>query len=350
MSKQFLLAAFIVILLVAFRSREKPLFVAPPSWPQPHYDFNENPLTASKIALGRVLFYDPILSADSSTSCSSCHSSYTAFAHTDHALSHGIHDSIGTRNAPALMNLAWKKSLMWDGAVHHLDLQALAPIAHPAEMGEELQHLTRKLQSTGMYNVLFKNAFGDTLVTGERTLKAIAQFMLVLVSAQSKYDSVMQGKTQFTLQEEKGYRLYQQHCSGCHAEPLFTNDEFAYNGLPADPKLNDSGRMKITGDPKDSLHFKVPTLRNIEVSYPYMHDGRFMNLTAVLKHYSTSASALPLNNPKLSLPLPLTPADRVDLLAFLLTLTDKNFLFNPDFAYPKKIIEQATKESERFRK
>ncbi len=348
MRKQIILIFFITVLLAAFRTREKALFIVPPGWPAPQYDFNANPLTAAKITLGRVLFYDPILSADSSTSCSSCHSSYTAFAHTDHALSHGIHDSIGSRNAPALMNLAWKKSFMWDGAIHHLDLQALAPISHPAEMGEDLLHLTGKLQRNGMYKVLYEKAFGDTLVTGERTLKAIAQFMLVLVSAQSKYDSVRQGKTIFTLQEEKGYRLYQQHCSSCHTEPLFTNDEFAYNGLPADPKLNDSGRMKISGESKDSLRFKVPTLRNIEVSYPYMHDGRFMHLTAVLRHYSTATA--PLTNEKLSLPLPLSADDKVDLLAFLLTLTDKKFLFNPEHGYPKKIIEQATKEWEHLRK
>ena len=162
----------------------------PQGWPKPTYALSANPLSQEGIALGRKLFYDPILSADSVISCSNCHLSYTAFTHVDHAFSHGIYDSIGTRNSPALMNLAWNKAFMWDGAVNHLDMQALAPINHPAELGESTAHVVSKLQRSRVYPALFGMAFGDSIITGEHLLKAIAQFELTLISANSKYDRV----------------------------------------------------------------------------------------------------------------------------------------------------------------
>ena len=297
----------------------------PAYWPAPVYDFAKNPLTKPGIELGRRLFYDPILSRDSSISCSSCHLSYTAFTHVDHALSHGIDTRIGTRNSPTLMNLAWAKHFMWDGSVNHLDVQALAPISHPAEMGEDIAHVVKKLNGTTTYPALFEAAFGDSLITGEHLLKAIAQFELTLISADAKYDRVMRGEEAFTEQESKGYILFQNNCALCHAEPFFTNQGFEKNGLPVDTTLNDFGRMAITKNPADSLKFKVPMLRNIEFSHPYMHDGRFRKLGEVLNYYG-QAEALGIQ---------LSSNDKVDLMAFLLTLTDKGFLFNADFAFPR---------------
>lgn len=280
------ISILLFLLITAFTTRESN-FSYPSSWPKPTYDFSKNPIEKNKVNLGRVLFYDPILSENNSISCESCHSPYSAFTHIDHALSHGIYDSIGTRNSPALMNLAWKKSFMWDGAINNLDMQALAPISHPLEMGSSIKKVVIKLQASKKYRQLYFQAYGDSIPTGEKTLKALSQFLLTLVSSNSKYDKVMSGDLQFTTQEKNGYALFQKNCSSCHREPLFTNDEFANNGLPENPSLKDKGRMHITLDSTDTYKFKIPTLRNIEYTYPYMHDGRFKKLSEVMNHYTS---------------------------------------------------------------
>lgn len=329
------------LLCMAASTFAPPRFFQPPypqDWPAPHYDFASHPLNAEAVALGRHLFYDPVLSRDSSTSCSSCHLSFTAFTHVDHALSHGIGDSIGTRNSPVLINLAWNRFFMWDGAVNHIEVQGLAPITHEDEMGEDIGHVVDKLNASAKYPPLFEAAFGSAEVTGERLLKALAQFQLTFISANSKYDRVKRGEegAEFTEQEEKGYVLFQSHCNSCHREPLFTTGEFANNGLPVDSTLTDLGRMGISLDPADSLKFKIPTLRNIEFSYPYMHDGRFNHLSEVMRHYSDGIVHGPTLAPELEKGPSLSENDRVDLVAFLLTLSDREFLFNPDFGFPRE--------------
>ena len=319
-------------------------FHAPNGWPKPNYDFSKNKLTKEKIELGSVLFYDPILSRNNTISCSSCHLQYTAFAHVDHALSHGIEDRIGTRNAPTLVNLAWQKIFMWDGAINHLDMQALAPISNRDEMDENINHIKSKLQKTKRYPLLFQKAFGDTMITGERILKSISQFELTFISSHAKYDSVMLKQTKFTSQELNGYKLFRQNCSSCHTEPLFTNHQFEYNGLPIDIVLKDYGRIRITKNSNDSLKFKVPTLRNIEFSYPYMHDGRFKNLGEVINHYTNGIKKDKLLPKQLKKTIVISSNEKVDLIAFLLTLTDKTFLFNADYSYPKKILSEYPQE------
>nr|HPI54462.1 cytochrome-c peroxidase [Chitinophagaceae bacterium] len=256
---------FLLNFLLAFEGK------APKGWPSMRYPLPDS----AKIRLGRFLFYDPILSRDNSISCASCHSQYTAFTHVDHSVSHGIQDRIGTRNAPALINLAWKKHFMWDGAIHHLDAQSLAPITNPLEMDETLAHVAAKLQHQQKYPSLFYTAFRDSVITGEHVLKSLSAFMLTMVSTNSRYDSMQRAEIQFTSQETRGYNLFKRHCASCHQEPLFTNDEFMNNGLLPDSNYNDIGRVKISLNVKDSFCFMVPTLRNIEFSYPYMHDGRF---------------------------------------------------------------------------
>lgn len=299
----------------------------PPYWPKPVYDFAKNPITKQGIELGRRLFYDPVLSRDSTVSCSSCHLSFTAFTHVDHALSHGIEDRIGTRNSPALMNLAWAKHFMWDGAISHLDFQALAPLSQPTEMDHSIEKVVQIIQAKPVYKTLFFRAFGDSTVTGERFLKALSQFELTLISANSKYDRMIQGQEQFTEQEQNGYRVFQKNCASCHTEPFFTNQLFEKNGLPLDTILKDFGRMKITQLSNDSLKFKVPTLRNIEFSYPYMHDGRFKKLREVINHYAQTTA--------IRQKIELQPNEKADLVAFLLTLTDQKFLFNTDLSFPR---------------
>lgn len=336
-----LLFALVIGLLAfsAFRQGGPTYFKlkVPPGWPEPRYDFSQNPLSEEGVSLGRHLFYDPILSRDSTVSCGTCHLSYSAFTHVDHGLSHGIEDRIGFRNSLALMNLAWQQHFMWDGAVHLLDAQALAPISDSTEMDEDIAHVVAKLQATDRYPDRFAATFGDSLITGERLLKSLAQFQLTLISSNSKYDQVMREEPGafFTPQEKRGYDLFQTHCERCHQEPLFTNGQFANNGLPIDTFLNDIGRMRITDQPADSLMFKVPTLRNIDFSYPYMHDGRFAKLSHVLDHYQAGIQPSTTLDPALRKGIPLTAEDKADLIAFLKTLSDLTFTFNRDFAFPR---------------
>lgn len=340
-TKTTVLSCF-VFLLLAFVNVDKSLFSTPKNWPKPVYNFKKNQLTDSKILLGRVLFYDPILSRNNTISCANCHSQYNAFTHVDHALSHGIEDRVGTRNSLALMNLAWYNSFMWDGAINHLDMQSLAPISHHDEMDENIKHVTEKLQDSKIYPLLFYKAFNDSTITGENTLKAISQFMLTLISANSKYDKVKRMEETFTNQEENGYKLFKQNCASCHTEPLFTNQAFENNGIPIDSLLNDIGRKKITQNEQDFLKFKVPTLRNIEFSNPYMHDGRFKRIYDVINHYTNIQKSKTLS-PLLQKQIVLTSNEKVDLTAFLLTLTDKEFLFNPKFGFPKEVLLNSNK-------
>jgi cytochrome c peroxidase len=312
-------------------------FKSPKHFPKPTYDFRLNPLTKSKIALGRMLFYDPLLSKDNSISCASCHSPYNAFAHTDHNLSHGIDDQIGNRNAPALFNLAWQSSFMWDGAINHLDVQALAPITDHKEMGETLNGIISKLEKKPEYVARFQLAYNAPEITGERILKALSAFQLTLISSTAKYDKVIRGKEEFTKQEELGYTLFKSQCASCHTEPLFSSYAFKNNGLKIDSTLNDYGKYGITQTTEDSLHFKVPSLRNLSYSYPYMHDGRFNSLNEVLNHYRSITSNSGVSF-ELQSGVELSVNDKSDLIAFLLTLDDKEFVFDQQHQFPKEIL------------
>jgi cytochrome c peroxidase len=229
---------------------------------------------------------------------------------------------------------------MWDAAINNLDMQSLAPISHPAEMGSSINSVVEKLNESQLYRELFSKAFGDSTVTGEKTLIAISQFMLTLVSDNSKYDKVMRHQAEFTAQESNGYKLFQANCASCHKEPLFTTGECSNNGLLPDTSLNDIGRMKITHNSEDSLKFKIPTLRNIEYSYPYMHDGRFKKLSEVINHYTNGISESKTLDSKLKSKITLTSNEKVDLISFLLTLSDKEFVFNPKFQYPREVLNK----------
>lgn len=333
----------VLLLLVAFvvltaGLTAPSLFRIPPGFPDPVYLLNENPLSEAKVLLGRALFYDPLLSRDSTISCESCHSPYTAFAHTDHARSHGIDNRVGIRNAPALFNLAWQPEFMWDGAINHLDVQALAPIAHHDEMDNTLDEVLKRLRRSPLYPELFRAVYGDTVISGQRFLKAISAFMLTLVSADARYDRMKRGELMFTEQEANGYRLFQEHCNACHREPLFTNYAYANNGLLPDTAAPDAGRYRITRVASDSLQFKVPSLRNLEYSYPYMHDGRFKTLSEVIRHYTNGIQIKPTLSPELRKPIVLRPEEKVDLQAFLLTLSDSAFVFDPSHAFPRQLF------------
>jgi len=309
----------------------------PAHFPVPNQQVVSLALDPAAVELGRQLFYDPILSRDSTVSCASCHSPYNAFAHTDHDLSHGIDDQIGIRNAPPIFNLAWAKAYMWDGAVHHLDMQALAPISNPTEMDASLAAVVEKLSQQPRYNEAFLTSFGTETITGEYVLKAIAQFQATLISATAKYDSVVLGTASFTAQQQQGYALFQTHCNSCHTEPLFTNGEFRNSGLPVDSTLDDWGRYTITANPADSLLFKVPSLRNLSYSYPYMHDGRFLSLREALSHYTDGVTQTPTLSSELEQDIQLSDREKTDLIAFLLTLNDRHFVMDKTHHFPKKL-------------
>lgn len=327
---------FIVGILSFSNQLSTPLyFEVPKGWPQPKYDFKKNPLTEEGFQLGRHLFYDPIMSRDSTISCSSCHLQQTGFTHVDHQLSHGINGKIGTRNSMTLLNLAWNKNFMWDGSINNLEVQAINPITSPIEMDEKLENVVFKLQQSEKYRTLFSKAFGDEKVTSQRLLKALAQFTVMLKSSNSKYDKMIRNEVVFSEQEQKGYELFKVNCASCHKEPLFTDDRFEKNGLAIDETLNDFGRSKITTRKEDELRFRIPTLRNIQFTFPYMHDGRFKTLTEVVKHYNSLGNDKSLPK-ELAKPMNLSDNDRVDLVAFLNTLTDKEFLFDKRFSFPKE--------------
>jgi cytochrome c peroxidase len=326
-----ILGVFISIIYAFKAIKTTPMpFVVPEGWAKPTYDFSKNPLTKQGFELGRQLFYDPILSRDNTISCASCHLQATGFTHVDHELSHGIDGKIGTRNSMTIMNLAWSKHFMWDGAVNHLDMQPLGPLSNFVEMDENLDNVVKKLNNSTKYKRLFYNTFDDSLATGQRMLLAFSQFILQLNSYNSKYDKYIRKETggEFNTPEINGLQLFRTHCASCHAEPLFTNQNFEKNGLQIDTTLNDFGRMTLTHKREDSLKFKVPTLRNVQFSFPYMHDGRFKKLRDVVNHYATSD--------KLAKPMALNSNEKTDIIAFLLTLTDNEFLFDKRFGFPRE--------------
>ena len=294
------------------------LFTYPEYWPKPQYDFSKLSMTENEFQLGRHLFYDPILSRDNTISCASCHLQATGFTHVDHDLSHGIEGRIGTRNSMTIMNLAWNTSFMWDGGVNHIELQALAPITSEDEMDESLEHIVEKLNASKKYKALFYEVHQDSLITGQKTLLALTQFVTMLNSYNSKYDKYIREEVggEFTEQEKNGLTVFRTNCASCHKEPLFNTNVFKNNGLKVDPTLNDYGRMLITQNPQDSLTFRVPTLRNIQFTQPYMHDGRFETLQEVITHYTSGIQQSNTLSEELNKPIELTHKEKVDLLVF----------------------------------
>jgi cytochrome c peroxidase len=333
-NKRFILPilGFFISIIYAFSEiKTTPMpFVIPEGWGKPIYDFSKNPLTKEGFQLGRHLFYDPILSRDNTISCASCHLQATGFTHVDHDLSHGIDGKIGTRNSMTIMNVAWSKNFMWDGGVNHLDMQPLAPLSNSAEMDGNLDSVLYKLNNSIKYKILFYKVFNDSLATVPKMLLAFSQFTLQLNSYNSKYDKyiLQEAGGEFTEQERNGLRLFKTHCASCHTEPLFTNQDFENNGLPIDTTLNDLGRLNVTRNAADSFKFKVPTLRNIQFTFPYMHDGRFKKLREVLNHYASTD--------RLKKPIVLNSNEKTDIIAFLLTLTDNDFLFDRRFGFPRE--------------
>jgi cytochrome c peroxidase len=308
----------------------------PAGWPSPVYTFSANPISNEKFELGRALFYDPILSRDNTISCGTCHQQNAAFANSDHRVSHGIDNIEGPRNAPPIFNMNWHPLFMHDGGINHLEVQPLGPISNPIEMDENISNVLVKLAASEKYRVMFGKAYGSEEITSERMLKAMAQFMGLMYSNNSKYDQFKRRENGVSLSdaEARGYSVFQEKCNGCHTEPLFSDFKFRNNGLKVDPLLNDSGRARITKNIGDLYKFKTPSLRNIALTSPYMHDGSISTLEKCLDHYSSGIVNHTNLDPSLEYGIPLSPGQKSDVIAFLKTLTDYTFVYGKRFSQP----------------
>jgi cytochrome c peroxidase len=298
----------------------------------------DNPLIIERFDLGKKIFFDKRVSINDAQSCADCHSPAKAF--TDgRRVARGAEGDLGERNSMPLFNLAWKKEFFWDGRAKSLREQVLQPIQNPIEMHQSLTNLVIKLtQITNGYPALFSAAFGSPEITAEKISLALENYLLTLTSFDAKFDRVLRGEEQFSPEEQRGFELFSTEydprrgqfgadCFHCHGGPLFQSQTFANNGL--DAKAADSGRGKISGKTSDDGKFSTPSLRNVALTAPYMHDGRIRTLDEVVEHYSTGVVRSATLDPNLAKHpdggVPLTAADKRALVAFLRTLTDSQF-------------------------
>lgn len=307
----------------------------------------DNPLTVEGVDLGRKLFYDEILSIDSSMSCGSCHDQGFGFTDNGKAFSVGVSGGVGTRNAMPIFNLAWVEKFtktdhkfFWDGGAKNLESQVLGPITNPIEMEETIPHVLMKLQRSTTYPALFKKAFGSDSITTQRLMQAIAQFERTIVSGNTPFDyyNLFQMPT-LTAQELRGMEVFNDttkgDCFHCHnlAGSFMTDFVFHNNGH----SNADIGLEKITGNPDDKGKFRTSSLRNLVYTAPYMHDGRFNTLEEVVEFYNSGASRVYPADPFITKHpdgLHMTDQDKADLVAFLKTMTDTTLLHNPDYRLP----------------
>lgn len=348
---QVLILLIVSIFLLENCKKESPVVDPPGPVPPTPYDLTipqgfpemdipaDNPLTVEGIDLGRMLFYDPILSGDSTQSCSSCHAQAFSFSDNGKQFSEGIDGMKGDRNAPAIINPGWLPSLFWDGRAASVEDQALGPVVNPIEMHEEWIEATNKLNAHSEYPNLFKKAFGTTIIDSMLVVKAIAQFERTFVSSDSKWDRYLKGTASLTQAEARGFEIFfteKGDCFHCHGTILFTDNLFHNNG--PDSVFNDLGLGKVTGNPNDNGKFKSPTLRNIEFTAPYMHDGRFNTLEEVVDFYSEgvkwSTTIDPLMKKVSQGGVQLNNQEKEDLIAFLKALSDVSFINNSDYADP----------------
>jgi cytochrome c peroxidase len=295
----------------------------------------DNPLIRERVALGRQLFHEVALSSDGTVSCASCHQTTAGFS-DPRRFSQGVRGQAGARHAMPLLNLAWKNSFFWDGRAPSLRAQSLMPIQDHNEMDETLTNVAAKLAATNNYPRRFEAAFGSPAITAEKIGLALEQFLLTLTSCDSKFDRASRGETTLAAEEQRGFELfmteydprtrqYGADCFHCHGGALFTDHQFHNNGLGVSD--GDPGRSKVTGRDADRGKFATPSLRNVALRAPYMHDGRFQSLEEVVDHYVAGVKRSPTLDPNLAKHpdggMPLSPEDKQALVAFLKTLTDE---------------------------
>jgi cytochrome c peroxidase len=310
--------------------------LAPRGFPPVPYPEGGAP-TPARIALGRRLFFDGRLSRDGSVSCATCHRPEGSFADPGKSFTFGIDGHLTGRNSPSLANVGYDTSFFADGSAPTLERQALAPILNPLEMDMDTARLPSRLASVGLYRDLFRKAWGDDTVTVARILGSIASFERAMLSGDSPYDRSLAGDDKALSQgARRGRDLFfggKAACFRCHGGFAFTDRGFHNTGL--DSFNLDPGRIAVTGLPFDDGKFKTPPLRNVAVTPPYMHDGRFNTLREVIAHYNSGGLAVPLRDPLLG-PLGLDEGEIGDLILFLESLTDSAFVDDPDFRDPGK--------------
>ncbi len=339
-----------VILGVVFSCKKNPTgpdptpieFESPSYFPTMSQPSN-NPATVEGVALGRKLFYEKRLSKDNTQSCGSCHFQTHSFSDST-ATSVGVDGIFGTRNAMTIVNLGWQKGFFWDLRSNTLEEQALEPVPNPIEMHLSWEEAVNKLKSYSEYPDLFETAFDSKDIDRYRVTKAIAQFERSLISSNSKFDQFLRGETVLSESELRGFDLFNTedgdcfHCHGASNTGFQFTDNLAHNnGL--DTVFTDKGLYEITGDAMDIGKFKSPTLRNIEYTAPYMHDGRFETLDEVIEHYNMGGHISPTIDPLMKAAGTgrfWSPQQKADLKAFLLTLSDPDFMSNPDFKDPNE--------------
>lgn len=311
---------------------------------------SDNVLTVQKVLLGRMLFYEKKLSGNNTMACASCHVQADGFSDINQ-FSTGIDGLQGARQAMAIFNLGLNSNgFFWDGRASSIRDQSLRPIQDPLEMHETLPNAIAKLQADSKYRNQFIRAFGDEQITADRMALALEQFMLTIVSDNSRYDQYLRGEITLTDSEERGRVLFFSEynpgfpatsgadCAHCHSGSNFENDQYMNNGLDQDAQMIDFGRQNVTQNPADKGKFKVTSLRNIEKTAPYMHDGRFSTLEQVIDHYNNSIQNSSTVDPALAntmaTGLMLSAQDKIDLVNFLKTLTDQTYLTNPAYKTP----------------
>ena len=291
---------------------------------------SDNPMTVEGIALGEKLFNDPILSADKTQACINCHQQNFSFSDPNQ-FSTGIDNIQGNRNASALINLGWNTSFNWDGSSLTLEEQAFEPVTNSIEMHNTWMNVELELNSHSNYPFLFKQAFNINYIDSIHIVKAIAQFERTLISTNSKLDRYLKNEEQLTISELNGYAIFNTEkgdCFHCHSTNMFMDNLFHNNGLDNEP-FTDLGRAKVTSNASDNGKFKTPTLRNVEMTAPYMHDGRFATLEEVVEHYDSGGKYSTTVDPlmkKLGVGLQLSNQEKKDLVAYLKTLTDNEFI------------------------
>ena len=308
----------------------------PAHFPKPYYNFEQNNLTYEGFELGRRLFYDRMLSVDSSISCGTCHAQVHAFADHNVPVSTGVFGRMGKRNATATFNLIFAPYFNWDGGINHIEMQPTAPLIEHTEMDISMAEVLRRLRNHPEYPKLFKRVFGTSDISARDFLYALTQFQGAILSTNSKYDKYLQGKTQLTAAESEGLRLFNLHCATCHSGALQTDYKFRSNGLEWNG--HEEGRYHITLDSADFLKFRTPSLRNVALTRPYMHDGRFNTLEAVLNHYSDLGlvkEAPSHTDSILKNGIRLTESEKEKIIAFLHTLTDFSLLSNSMYSEPR---------------
>ncbi len=300
---------------------------------------DDNPMTVEGVDLGRKLFYDKLLSGDDTQSCGSCHAQEFSFSDNGKKFSEGIDGIEGDRNAQPVINIGWMPELFWDGRARGVEEQALGPVPNPIEMHLEWIEAMEKLNNSDTYPDLFFKAFGTREIDSILVVKAISQFERTLISSDSKWDKYLRGEATLTQAETMGFEVFfteKGDCFHCHSTILFTDNLPHNNGL--DSIAIDPGYAAITNDPNDLAKFKTPSLRNLEFTAPYMHDGRFETLEDVVDFYSKGVKWSPTIDPLMKKVnqggVKLTDQEKVSLLAFLKTFTDTTFISNPDFADP----------------